>query len=161
MVLLDWYGLYGELVELEASGNFDRSSGYIVAEIWLTVLWSGDRTGGRDLVLPDEESMVVNPRVFFRSSHDTFCNLTSVDLEAGRIHPLELGYNVTVSIRFSYNGSSVVYNVWTRASPDDYEPEDVSMSIADATAFWEEVAVVCTGFGAVAGLVAIKVRSKT
>ncbi len=142
-------------------GPIDRYSWSSDDAVWLVVVWSGTGAGSRLLVMPNEESVVVNPRIFVRSSHDTFCNFTSEDLSAGFIQPIDIGFNKSVSLMFSHNDTELVFNVWTREKAEDYDPEDVSMSIADATAFWEEVAVVCTGFGAVAGLAAIKVRSKT
>ena len=153
--------IYNELVELETSRTYDRSSGYISAEVWLTVLWSGDRPGDRLLVLPNEESVPVVPRVFFRSSHDSFCNFTLEIIEAGRTYPIDLGYNVSVSIRFSFNDSSVVYNVFTLETAEHYEPEDVDISLAEYWAFAQEVGFVCAGFGALFALAAIKVRSRT
>ena len=112
------------------------------------------------LVLPNEESVVVNPRIFYQSSEDSFCNLTSEIIQAGRIYPIELGYNVTVSIMFSFNDSSMVYNVVTLAI-DDYRPVDLSISLAEYWDFAQEVGIVCAAFGAVFGLAAIKVRSAT
>ena len=127
----------------------------------MTVLWSGDSPGNRRLVMPNEESVVVNTRIFLLSSHDAICNFSSVDPTAGRKVPIDLGYNMSVSIEVSYNGSTVTYNVYTYDSPEDYEPEDVDVSLAEHLAFVQEVGVVCAGFGAVFALAAIKVRSST
>ena len=111
--------------------------------------------------MPNEEAMVVLPTVYFESSEDTFCNFTGEIYSAGRKVPIEIGYNKSVSLLFSFNGSVKVYNVWTWASPDDYEPEDVSVDLAKYLAFASEVMWTCTAFGVVAGLAAIKVRSST
>ncbi len=127
----------------------------------MTVLWSGTRTGDRRLVMPNEESMVVLPTVYFESSEDAFCNWTDETIDAGRVVPLEIGYNRSVSLMFSFNGSEVVYNVWTFADPGDYEPEDVEVSVAEYWAFAQEVGMVCAGFGVIFALAAIKVRSFT
>ncbi len=154
--------IYGELVELETSRNHNRISGYTVAEVWLTVLWSGTSPGSRSLVLPNEESVVVNTRIFIRSSQEAVCNFTDETIGAGQVYSIELGYNVSVTIQLNnFNGSSVIYNVFTYSTPDEYQPEVVSVSLAEYLAFAQEVGVVCAGFGAVFALAAIKVRSAT
>lgn len=112
-------------------------------------------------MLPNEESTVVNTRVFFISSEDAFCNWTSEIITAGRKSVIELGYNMSVSLLFSFNGSEVVYNVFTFDSAEEYEPEDVEISLAEHQEFLIEVAVVCAGFGAIAVMVAFPVRSRT
>ena len=103
----------------------------------------------------------MNPRVFYESSQDSFCNLTSEIIEAGRIYPIDLGYNVSVAIRFSYNESDVIYNLYTLRSAEEYEPEDVDISLARYWAFAQEVGITCAAFGALFALAAIKVRSAT
>lgn len=111
--------------------------------------------------MPNEEAMIVLPTIHVQSSHDAFCNLTSVDLEAGRILPIEIGYNMSVSMLISYNGSSRVYNMVTLERAEEYEPEDLTMSLAEAQAFYWEIAQVGAGLGALGGFCAFVVRSKT
>lgn len=142
-------------------GISHRSSWSSDGQVWVTVLWSGSRAGDRSLVMPNEEAVAVLPTVTFESSEDTFCNWTSEIYQAGRKVPIEIGYNMTVSILFSFNGSERVYNVYTFGNPDDYLPEDVTVSVAEFWEFAQEVAVVCAGFGVLAGIAAIKVRSST
>lgn len=139
----------------------DRSYRTASSEIWLTVLWSGNEPGGRSLILPNEELVAVAPTVFFTSSHDTFCNFTSEIVRAGRIYPIELGYNITVSLMFSFNGSEVVYNVYTYQGAVDYEPKEITVSLEEYWRFAQDVSLTCLCFGALAGFLAIKVRGLT
>ncbi len=103
----------------------------------------------------------MNTRIFAQSSEDTFCNFTGETVRAGRVYPIELDYNMSVSIRFSHNGSSMIYNIFTYNTPEEYEPEDVVISLAEYWEFAQEVGVTCAIFGAVFALAAIKVRSAT
>ncbi len=105
--------------------------------------------------------MVVNPSVTFISSEETFCNFTNEIVRAGQTYPIDIGLNRSVVIMFSFNRTDRVYNVRTLDKIEDYEPEDVTVSLSEYLAFAQEVGVVCAGFGVVFALAAVKVRGAT
>lgn len=144
-------------------GPSDRIFRSASNEILIEKFWSGSRTGSRFLVFPNEESVVVNPTVYFVSNVETICNYTGDRIQAGIIYSIELGYNNTVSIRFSVVNSSVfwIYNVYTFEEPSMYEPEDIEINYFEHLRFVQEVAIVCISFGMGGALFAFPVRSST
>lgn len=138
----------------------DRTYWVANDEIWLTVLWSGSRTGDRKLVLPNEESVQVNIRIFYRSSRDSFCNLSGDSIFAGQLYSIDLQYNSSYAIKFISNQSTVVYNVYTLESPDAYAPEDTTINLMDHLIFIRDVTFSCLIFGCAGSVVAIQARSR-
>lgn len=124
------------------------------------MLWSGSSTGDRSLILPNEESVVVNTRIFYRSSRLSVCNLTGDTIFAGQIYTIDLDFNATYSIRFTSNESSVIYNVYTLSTPEEYQPEDTTINLMDHLIFIRDVTVSCLVFGCAGSVVAIQARSR-
>lgn len=148
-------------MERQILGRSYRVCGLSPPEVWLTVLWSGEEPGARTLILPNEELVAVNPRIYFKTSSEAFCNFTGLEYSPGNLHVIILELNITVSLEFTHENESVVYNVYTYESVDDYEPKEIVLSLEEHLEFVTEVSAWCLLFGAVAAYTAIKVRSAT
>lgn len=132
-------------------GNGNSVSWLSSDEVWLTVLWSGEQAGSRLLVLPNEEAVPVNLRVYYKSNLDSFCNYTSELILAGSLYMLSFDYNQTESIQFLHNTSSVIYNVYTYNRPEDYEPIDIVVDLQTYYNDIRDLSIICAVFG-VAGV---------
>lgn len=71
---------------------------------------------------------------------------------------IDLNYNTSYSFLFSSNDSYVSYNVYTLESREAYFPEEITINLADAVAYYGEIAIVSACFGVFAVFLAFKVR---
>lgn len=150
---------YNALVVNETVGNLNRSNRISDDSIWVTVFWSGEQAGSRILLLPNEPAVPVNTRCYFQSNLQTYCNFTDETIDAGEIYMIVVDYNTTTSIRFSFNQSNRVYNIYTLSGPDDYEPSEVVIDLAKHFAWLTQLSLVCAAVGMLAVFAAVKVRS--
>lgn len=148
------------MVVNETVGSPFQFTGYYPSEIWLTVLYTGEEADSRKLVLPNEQAVSVNIRIYFRSSHDVYCNFTDSLVSAGQLQMISLEYNITASIKYTRLNSSesLVYNIYTLSNQEEYLPPERIIKLDDAIAMYSEISLVCAGFGIVAVFLCVQFR---
>lgn len=134
-----------------------RSCGSASSSVWLTVLYDSDHR----IVLPNEESVSTNIRLYYKSSELTKCNYTNDVINPGVLYVIDLGYNKTESLMFTNLNTSefVVYNVFTFDSVEDYKPVGALILLADAISFYSEIGFVSACFAVFGVIIAFKLRS--
>lgn len=127
---------------------YPHASGFVHADSSIAILWSGEHTGERSLILPDEESVAVRTRIYFMASLD--CTFNTTPMPAGRPNMMMLSYNTSYALRFDATNSSQfwIFNVHTLLI-DEYEPDEILISLQSAldgmlARFWQcTIAALC------------------
>lgn len=116
------------------------------AEEIITVLWSGEVAGDRLLLMPNERSVIVQPRLYFESNRLFRCNYTNKVYEPFVVNMIVLEYNLTLALRFDMVNSTYfeIYNVRTLATEDEYEPEEVYIDLRTVLDALEDRFIQCT-----------------
>lgn len=126
------------MVGKQDTGNTDLHS--LVSSAPLAIMYYGEGTGERNLIMSGEEALFVWTRVYFLASVTVWSNFTQTELEAGSVHAFRLEYNTTYSLRFlEINGSTIwTFNMFTGIE-EDYTAEEKYMLLSEALAGYVSV----------------------